>query len=70
LFQFIFTAVPDFDLAGAVQTFADVSFKIYVTYRMVIYLNCQSANTGFDRRALWHGPTLEYSFHFQPEVVV
>jgi hypothetical protein len=70
LLEFIFTAVPDFDLASAVQTFPNVAFKIYVTHWMVIYLNGQSSNTGLRRRAFGHGPTLEYSFHFQPEIIV
>ena len=68
--EFIFASVPDFDLAGTVQALGDVSFKIYVTHWMIIYLNGQSSNTGLRRRAFWHGPTLEYPFHFQPEIIV
>ena len=70
MLEFILTFVPDFDLAGTVQTFSDVSFKIYVTHWMIIYLNRQSPNTGLGRRAFWYGPALEYSFHFQPEIIV
>jgi hypothetical protein len=70
LSEFIFTTVPDFDLAGAVRTFGDVTFKIYVTHWMIIYLNGQSANTGLGSRAFWHGPTLEYPFHFQSKIIV
>jgi len=68
--ELVFAFVPDFDLAGAVQSFGDISFRIYVTKRMVIYLNGQSSNTGLRGRALGHGPALQYAFHFQPEIIV
>jgi hypothetical protein len=70
LLELIFTFIPDFDLAGAVQAFGNVSFEIYVTHRMIIYLNGQSSNTGLRRRAFGHGPTLQYALHFQPEIIV
>jgi hypothetical protein len=70
LLEFIFTTVPDFDLSGTVQTFANVTFEVHVVHRMIVYLNGQSANTGFGGRTFRYGPTLEYTFHFQPEIIV
>ena len=70
LLELILTAVPDFDLPGAIQTFADFTFEIHVTDWMIIYLNGQSANTGFGGRTFRYGPTLEYTLHFQPEIIV